>query len=183
MANNINGLAIGKKCTGCSACADACPIDAIRMKRDFEGFAYPSVNDEECIKCGKCAKVCPVANLCRTTPISSMFAVFSNDEILRMNSSSGGVFAACAKHVIEQGGVAVGAAIDQYGHVAHRLVSSAKDVGLLQKSKYVQSDALGIYRQVKQKLECGNRVLFSGCPCQVAGLLSFLGKGFRVNGW
>ena len=178
MANNINGLAIGKKCTGCSACADACPIDAIRMKRDFEGFAYPSVNDEECIKCGKCAKVCPVANLCRTTPISSMFAVFSNDEILRMNSSSGGVFAACAKHVIEQGGVAVGAAIDQYGHVAHRLVSSAKDVGLLQKSKYVQSDALGIYRQVKQKLECGNRVLFSGCPCQVAGLLSFLGKDY-----
>lgn len=178
MANNITSLAIGKKCTGCSACADACPVDAISMKRDFEGFVYPSVGDERCIKCGKCAKVCPVANPCRTTPISSMFAAFSKDRALRMDSSSGGVFAACAKYVTEQGGVAVGAAIGQYGHVAHRLVSSAKDICLLQKSKYVQSDALGIYRQVKQKLECGKRVLFSGCPCQVAGLLSFLGKDY-----
>lgn len=178
MANSITCLALGKRCTGCSACADACPVDAISMRRDFEGFVYPSVSDEKCIKCGMCAKVCPAANPCRTMPISSMFAAFSNDKTLRMNSSSGGVFAACAKRVTERGGVAVGATIDKYGHVAHRIVSSAKDVGLLQKSKYVQSDTLGIYRQVKHKLECGNRVLFSGCPCQVAGLLSFLGKDY-----
>lgn len=171
---------IGAACTGCSACAAACPVDAIHMARDKEGFAYPQIAEDACIDCGKCLKVCPAAHPLEAHPITSMFAAFCRDEELRAQSSSGGVFAACARHVVASGGVAVGASIDEFGHVAHRVVDSIDQIGLLQKSKYVQSDTEGVYREIKTRLNQGTRVLFSGCPCQVAGLLSYVG-GARDN--
>lgn len=169
---------IGAACTGCSACAAACPVDVIHMARDKEGFAYPQIAEDACIACGKCLKVCPAAHPLEAHPITSMFAAFCRDEELRAQSSSGGVFAACARYVVASGGVAVGASIDEFGHVAHRVVDSIDEIGLLQKSKYVQSDTEGVYREIKSKLEQGTRVLFSGCPCQVAGLLSYVGDGY-----
>lgn len=174
---SVNDISsIGSDCTGCSACSAMCPVNAIHMERDGEGFSYPQIADNICIACGKCLKVCPVAHPLEAHPIETMYAAFASDEQLRGGSSSGGAFAACAKHVISSGGVAVGASIDAMGHVAHCIIDSVDELSRLQKSKYVQSDTEGIFRLVKSKLDQGLRVLFSGCPCQVAGLLAYVGE-------
>ncbi len=167
---------IGSACTGCTACASACPVNAIHMERDAEGFSYPQIVEGTCIACGKCLKICPVAHPREAHSIAVMYAVFARDDKLRGGSSSGGVFAACARYVIASGGVAVGASIDASGHVAHRIIDTVDELPSLQKSKYVQSDTEGIYHAVKSKLDQGMRVLFSGCPCQVAGLLAYVGE-------
>ena len=178
MAKNHDISCVGEACTGCAACSDACPVDAISMMRDADGFAYPSIDHASCMACGKCVRVCPAVNRCSAHPISQMYAVFANDRLLRNESSSGGVFAASARYVVAHGGVVVGASTDSSGHVSHCLFSGPENISTLQKSKYVQSDSEGIYRQVKDCLEDGGRVLFSGCPCQVAGLNAYLGKAY-----
>ena len=179
MARNHDISCVGKACTGCAACSDVCPVDAISMIRDMEGFAYPLINHALCLACGKCLGVCPTVNRYSSHPVLRMYAAFANDSLLRSESSSGGIFSASARYVAEHGGAVVGASVDSVGHVRHRLVNNPKDISLLQKSKYVQSDSEGIYRQIKDCLESGRRVLFSGCPCQVAGLSTFLGKAYN----
>lgn len=169
---------IGLACTGCAVCSDSCPVGAISMKRIVDGFPYPEIDGDSCISCGKCYKVCPAAHEVDSNSIEIMYAAFSNDDKVREESSSGGVFATCAKYVVEHGGLAVGAAIDARGRVSHCIVDNIVDLHKLQKSKYVQSDTEGIYQQVRTALLSGRRVLFSGCPCQVAGLLSFLGREY-----
>lgn len=170
---------IGDDCTGCAACSDACSVDAITMVHDSEGFARPSVDANICISCGKCVKICPAVSFPQTMPISQMFAAFSKDRTLYKESSSGGIFAECARYIIEHGGMAAGASIDSSGKVVHHIIDTPSRVQELQKSKYVQSDTRGIYRKVKSILKSGRCVLFSGCPCQVAGLLAFLGRDYK----
>lgn len=178
MTSNQDISCVGRACTGCAACSDACPVDSISMVPDAEGFVYPSINGASCLACGKCLRVCPAVNGCTLRPISNMYAAFSNDHQLRNESSSGGVFSTCARYVVDHGGIVVGAAVDSTGHVYHRLITNSNEISFLQKSKYVQSDCQGIYSQIKKCLKSGRRVLFSGCPCQVAGLISYLGKAY-----
>ena len=171
-----------KKCCGCHACTNACPKKCIQMLIDDEGFWYPYANKEECIDCGLCEKVCPI--ICKWQSDESrktiaMAAINLNDEI-RLGSSSGGIFSLIAEEIIKQGGVVFGAAFtDDYKSVQHIYVDNAGDLDKLRGSKYVQSKIGDTYKQAKDFLDNGRMVLFTGTPCQIGCLYSYLGKPYE----
>lgn len=161
-------------CCGCTACVNACPVRCIVMRRDpEEGFDYPVADPDTCIGCGKCETVCPVINPEEPRKPISGFAV--RFESYMQNSSSGGVFPALAQSVIEQGGVVSGAVMETDLKVVHAVAETIDQVRRMIGSKYVQSDLGSVYFDVKEYLGAGRRVLFTGTPCQVAGLHKYLG--------
>lgn len=174
MPSNVS--CVGRQCTGCCACASLCPVDAISIISDDEGFLIPDVNEDACIGCGLCLEKCHTVIDVDRHEIKEMYAAINKDAVLRAGSSSGGAFSGFAECVLTDGGVVFGASIDQNGHVAHKSATSKIELDSLQKSKYVQSDTRGVFEQVKNDLLNKKTVLFSGCPCQVAGLKSFLGE-------
>lgn len=173
--NNVS-LVTHDICSGCGTCASICPKACVSMVADGEGFAFPSVDSQKCIECGACLKRCPVANKesSGNNPLESMILQDKDFESLE-NSTSGGAFACIARNVLKQGGVVFGAAYDESLNVSHIAVTDIADLPKLQGSKYVSSDLKDSYKRVKAYLKDGRRVLFSGTPCQVAGLKSFLG--------
>lgn len=167
-------------CTGCVACANACPHNAITMKANWQGFKYPYINQDLCIDCGLCKKVCPV-NVKGKIPFEfgNARAFIEKDPKFLYKASSGGAFGVIARHVIGQGGIVFGATMDNDYNVYYKAVETVKDLDMLYGSKYVQSYVNDIYRQVKTALKSGRQALFCGCPCQVAGLKSFLRKNYE----
>lgn len=166
-----------RKCTGCAACKNVCPVNAISMGEDSEFFIYPAIDPDICINCGKCKKICPAIEPrylnkgCDT----QIYAAKAADET-REASSSGGVFALLSDAVLAEGGLVAGAAFDENFKVEHILADTKEDARRLRGSKYVLTDINLIYRKIKDELSKGKKVLFSGCPCQVAGLYGYLGK-------
>lgn len=164
-------------CTGCGACYNICPVQCIEMKVDEEGFNYPIIEIEKCIDCRKCRDVCPMINSAKfyyeTEP--TVYACWNKDAYTRYNSSSGGVFTVLADNIIDDGGVVFGAAYDDFMTVRHIAIDNKNDVRKLQGSKYVQSDISRTYLDIKTILSGGKKVLFSGTPCQIAGLKNFIG--------
>ena len=169
-------------CSGCHACANACPKGCISMVSDEEGFWYPQVDKSKCIDCGLCEKVCPIIHKwqpddSRTT--TAMAAINTNEEI-RLKSSSGGIFTLIAEKIIDQGGVVFGAAFsDDFKTVRHICVDNIADLDKLRGSKYVQSKIGDTYKQAKEYLDSGRKVLFTGTPCQIGGLYSYLRKPYE----
>lgn len=164
-----------KKCCGCAACATICPHQVLTMEVDKSGFFYPIViNKKKCTNCGLCEKVCPILHENKERIPTYSYAIKNNDEEVRKNSSSGGVFSAFAKRTIEEGGIVYGASFDEQWNVKHISITKKEDLHYLQGSKYVQSNTFGIYKDIKQKLQDGINVLFIGTPCQVAGLNHYL---------
>ena len=164
------------RCTGCTACLSACPADCIAMRRDEEGFVYPVADPMACIDCGKCVSVCPVLNPRKESEPLKAYALRVPEYV--DGSSSGGVFPYLAADVVKDGGVVFGSVIREDMTVAHVPVDTTEGIGMLRGSKYVQSDMGGVLEDVKTCLDAGRRVLFSGTPCQIAGLKSFLGKEY-----
>ncbi|SDA30682.1 Coenzyme F420-reducing hydrogenase, beta subunit [Ruminococcus sp. YE71] len=169
---------VKKDCCGCSACMNACPRSCITMKPDSEGFLYPSVDEDKCVGCDKCAKVCPVLNSGRPDNQPKAYLVRNRDASLRKSSTSGGFFAAAAEYVLEQGGCVFGVGFDENFAVRHSFIESMDDIKKFNRSKYVQSEVGFSYRKVKEFLESGRKVLFTGTPCQVEGLLNYLGRDY-----
>lgn len=163
-----------ENCMGCYACESICPTKCIIMKKDQEGFRYPEVDIVNCIKCEKCIEVCPIINKLIVKNDPKAYACINNDETTRMKSSSGGIFTLFAEQIIDTGGIVFGAAFDKMHCLKHIYVENKKDLELLRGSKYVQSQIEDSYIQAKHFLDYGKEVLFSGTPCQVAGLKSFL---------
>ena len=167
-------LADHAHCTGCNACAAACPVGAIAMERDREGFAYPAVDLDKCVRCGRCTAVCPLLRTREPGPLPAVFAAWNRDDGIRKDSTSGGVFSALAEYVLESGGVVFGAAFDGKQHLRHVACFRKEDLWRLRGAKYVQSDLEQTFQTVRKCLET-RPVLFSGTPCQVDGLYRFLG--------
>ena len=164
------------RCCGCSACFAACPHGAIEMRPDEEGFLNPVVKNDVCVGCGMCVRACPVLHPRKPRRPLAVFAAKAKDDGLRRISSSGGMFSLLARDVLSKGGIVYGAAFESNAHkVVHVAVEDEDGLDKLRGSKYVQSDMGDVFRHVKRSLELGRHVLFSGCPCQVAGLNNFLG--------
>jgi coenzyme F420-reducing hydrogenase beta subunit len=160
-----------------------CPVHAIVMKQDEEGFPYPSIENDVCIHCDACRRVCPIlaesSKERKTEPFhpSHVYAVRNNDDKVRKQSSSGGVFVPLCEFILQQQGVVYGCVMD-YGadgpKAKHVRATTRQEVTAMMGSKYLQSEIGDCYRLVKQDLQDGKHVLFSGTPCQIAGLQHFL---------
>lgn len=168
-----------KNCVGCYACASICPKHAIDKQKDRYGFDYPIINYQKCIECNLCEKVCPALADIPLYPIDNAFAVMNKNDEVRNYSSSGGVFYALAKSVIDDGGVVFGAAFDENWQVKHIACDNLDLLDSLLRSKYVQSDTSGVFEKVKTNLEEGRTVLFCGTPCQCNALSLFAGKEYK----
>ena len=167
-------------CSGCGACRSACPKQCITMTRDEEGFCYPVVDPTQCVDCGICEKTCPILNTPAMKPFEQKaFAVINRDEEIRRQSSSGGVFTLLAQQILSEGGAVFGAAYDENLQVHHICVRDEQQLGLLRVSKYVQSEIGDTYRQARDLLTDGKKVLFTGTPCQIVGLNNFLGRDYE----
>jgi len=167
-----------KDCCGCSACVQRCPKQCITMMEDNEGFIYPQVDMDLCIECGLCECVCPVLNQNgEHEPLKAYAAINTNEEI-RMQSSSGGIFTLLAEQVINDGGVVFGARFDEQWEVCHDFTETMEGLAPFRGSKYVQSRIGNSFKQAEIFLRAGRKVLFSGTPCQIAGLKKFLQKEY-----
>jgi len=169
-----------QECAICGACINACPVDAISLDKVHLDFRYPQIKEDICIHCNQCEKVCPIlGNKGKPDdgyPVA--FAAKSENDPMRMRSSSGGAFYELADQMLRDGGYVCGAVFDDEFYVKHILSYAKEDILRMMGSKYAQSDVGYCYREVKDVLEKGCKVLFSGCPCQVAGLRTFLGKEY-----
>lgn len=167
------------ECTGCTACASICPKSIINMVEDNEGFVYPQItNEDQCIKCGKCIAVCPVKNSIVEENSPTSYAIKNKDISVQEQSSSGGAFSALASLIIMNGGVVYGVSMDNF-KVHHTKADNMESLVKFRGSKYVQSDLQNTFKEIKEELKKGKTVMFSGTPCQVEGLVSFLDKKYN----
>lgn len=166
-------------CCGCEACAQICPKQCISMIEDNEGFLYPSVDETKCIHCQSCEKVCPVIDNRKIVPPIETFVAQNKDDEVRMSSSSGGVFSCLAEATIADKGVVFGVSFDKNWNVVHKYAETQEDIKQFRQSKYVQSRIGTAYHDAETFLKAGRKVLFSGTPCQIAGLKGFLRKEYE----
>lgn len=167
-------------CTGCSACKNSCPKNAISMMPDNYGFIYPSINVNLCVKCGICKSVCPAnPNEMINSKNSITYAAINKNKDIIKKSSSGGAFVAIASYVLENNGVVCGCAWKDDLSAEQIFIDNMEDLTKLQGSKYVQSNIGKSFKKTKKYLEQKKLVFYTGTPCQIAGLKSFLGKKYN----
>ena len=168
-------LCDNQKCTGCLACYNVCRHDAIALKTNDEGFVYPEVQLDVCSGCKLCEKVCPIINELFKNPVSNIaYAAWAKDKKILRNSSSGGIYSIVSNYVFKNGGIVFGAAFDKDWNLHHIATSNEAEFSKTRGSKYVQSYIGTTYRDVEHLLSHGRMVLFSGTPCQISGLKSYL---------
>ena len=162
------------QCFGCEACVQVCPVQAIKMREDEEGFCYPIIDEKLCIGCDLCSSVCPYENKPNKNKTEKyVFGGYHKDINVRNRSTSGGAFTAIVDAWCDDNYVVFGAASKGL-KVYHTYVTNKKDIGIFCKSKYSQSNIGDSYRLVRKFLRQGKKVIFSGTPCQNAGLLSYM---------
>lgn len=169
-------------CCGCTACISVCQHNAVTMEKDEEGFLYSHFNQSKCNNCGLCEKVCPIIQY-KSTPKAGnpgIYATINRNPQQYMQSSSGGIFILLCEYILSKNGIVCGAIYDKEFNVKHSFAKTLEECRAFQGSKYVQSDIRGIYPQIKSLLKSGTFVLFSGTPCQVAGLKLYLHKNYET---
>lgn len=168
-----------QNCCGCGACLAACPKEAISLKEDECGFVYPLIDENKCISCGKCLKTCRFSESGLDSQENQrVYAAAAKSDELLSSSTSGGIFATVSKEILKLGGVAYGATWREDFTVEHIGITDISDLAKLQGSKYTQSSVYRCLPIIKKQLLDGKTVLFSGTPCQVSALYSYLGKQY-----
>lgn len=170
-----------KQCSGCFACANACPQHCILLKPDSFGALHPIIDEKQCCGCGRCQKVCPVNNPVPLMDVRQVFAAWLNDANKRKRCASGGIGSALAEACLANGGTVYGMAYASDWSVHCIRVEQQQELELLKGSKYVQGAIDDAYRHIQQDLKTGRQVLFTGTPCQVAGLKAIFGKNTPTN--
>ena len=167
-------------CNGCLACVDACPFDAFSVGQDKQGYYQPDIIADKCTDCGLCVRICPAVILPEThnTDSPTCYSFVTSDPDLLQASSSGGIFGVLAHEMFRRGGKVVGVAWEPDWSARFVMIDSEDEMPRLHKSKYLQPQADGIYRQVRDTLAGGVPVLFCGLPCHVSGLRAFLKKRY-----
>lgn len=162
-------------CTGCGACRALCPVGAIGMEPDSEGFLYPAIDTGLCIDCGRCADACPLRreNSYRHAEMPAFYVARHRDEAVLRQSTSGGMFTALSDVVLDMGGAVYGADFDENLRVVHKRATSRPGRDAMRFSKYVQSDLGSTHEKIEADLRAGMPVLFTGTPCQNAGMRAF----------
>ena len=170
-----------KKCTGCMACKNACPKNAIIIEEDSNtGFLYPKINNERSFNCNICTKVCPVKNkLSENQNKIEVYACKNKNDEIRMKSSSGGIFTLIANYILKQNGIVFGAGFNEKFEVVHTWTDNEEGLEKFRGSKYLQSQIRDSFKEAKSFLNEGRKVLFTGTPCQIEGLLSYLRKDYK----
>jgi coenzyme F420-reducing hydrogenase beta subunit len=166
------------KCTGCHACKNICPKQCILMESDSEGFLYPKVNLKSCVDCGLCEKVCPVLQNKSINNEPLAYACHNKDDQVRLESSSGGIFTLIAEQIINDGGVVFGVGLEKDLTAVHSYVETKEQLGKFRGSKYVQSKIGETYEKAECFLKQNRQVLFTGTPCQIAGLKAYLQRDY-----
>lgn len=174
-----------EECCGCRACEQICPVSAIEMQPDEEGFLYPVINHDMCVQCKKCISVCPLQRKVKMDGLGKhqvkTAVAYQKDEVKRMRSRSGGVFAAVSDVILDEQGVVYGVGFNNDLTVSHMRAITTEKRNSFCGSKYVQSDTVSTFSNVFEDLQSGKKVLFSGTACQIAGLYAYLAKrgGFK----
>lgn len=170
------------ECCGCNACGDVCAHGAISFKTDKEGFWYPEVDAEKCSDCGLCENVCPMLHKQeKNAEEPKVYGAYTKDEAVRLDSTSGGIFSELATAVFVENGM-VGGAIYDADHTVSQIVTADKEMlPKLRSSKYLQSDAQGVYKQIQNELKAGYKVLFCGTPCQIHALKNYVNEKNQAN--
>lgn len=164
------------ECYGCESCVQVCLKNAITIFEDDEGFRYPKIDDKACINCGMCRRVCPYEfEIPKIRDNQSAFGGYALDGTIRFQSTSGGAFSAIAKAFCDESFVLFGAESKGLG-VFHSQIDNLAELAKFRKSKYSQSIIGHSYERAKKSLIEGKKVLFSGTPCQIAGLKTYLGQ-------
>ena len=168
------------KCFGCGSCFQCCPKNAILMESDEEGFEFPKIDKTKCIDCGLCVKKCPsLSSVSKRIFAQECYSVVYLDKKILEKSASGGAFIAFALEILEDGGIVFGCAYDEDLNAVQIKVNLPEELIKLQGSKYVSSDSKQTFVETKKILDAGEKVLYSGRPCQIAGLLKFLEKDYE----
>lgn len=165
-------------CTGCGACADACPKKCITIQHDTQGFYRSYVDDSLCVNCHRCAQICPANHSNKPNRIQKTYKARRTDNRAAAYSSSGGIASTVSEYIVGLGGVVAGCGYDESLCLKHSIASRVDELEKFKGSKYLQSNTSGIYHQVQKQLQIGKVVLFTGTPCQVSALHNYLGRDY-----
>lgn len=175
---------IKEKCYGCTACANSCKKNAIKMIPDEEGFLYPQIDDLLCTECGLCSEICPLQTEFTGSPnnfTTNAYAVRNKNRVVLEQSTSGGAFTAISDYILMNSGVIFGVAFNEHFKVVHTRAETFTERDTLRGVKYVQSDLKTTFKDIKSKLIDKTPILFVGTPCQVDGLKTFLKDSITDN--